>query len=936
MATTKKVARKKVTQKAVSKKAASLKSAQRTVKKTTKKTAKKTVRKVVKKGAVKTGRTRAQRTSFDEKLEAVAAFQSGKGKKPEKALEKKQKANVPSKLRLKKPALRNTLALSVVTAANFPANIDALAIQTARLTGVAFVLLGGFFALNFSQYIWDSSTINTSQMLGLTATSACDSTQMTATEYEMCLSGKLLESGTEDTSLDLQPVVEEDTEKLEEVIDGTGISEPPASFTINEAEPLQGGVKVLISVDNADRVRVLAFQESYLNPIPLGDAKLTSTPNVWEFDWDTEQYADGQYKVAADIYNQYHVTNPYREASAKYLAVNNSDASEVLAVVDTQPVAIATIVSSQPVDDEAVIEVRVVDAEAVRFVATYQDGGSPNALSGGADEIQTGVWRYKWDTSTYGDGTYDVTVRVKNTNSGQFYRAADLTVTVKHPADEATDSVKSAVDLTTDVVDDTTEPDMPEQQGVPDIDLKFPYGKDFTGTGEVTIETLDAQTVTLYAVREGSATKQYIGNAMRVSKDVWIYRWYTRSVPNADYDLFAEVTNAFGTYESKRENVTVYNEPVAQKTATQEEEMKTLEEAVRVAEEISVKTTTQEIAESEEPEAEEEIFEREVDRLIADFSEEIDDELQRFAAAYRTREESRIEAAYERIENLKRDIVARIRTSEYEETLLTRIEVRIDEIVAQYKQSVDEVDKIIAERVSESVFRDSDGDGITDYDEISIFNTDPYSADSDGDGFIDGVEVENGFDPTDPKREVAIVHESPKEKGVVRADILKVERIEAVQEDGPIPDTDGVPAQAVISGRALPNSYVTVYIFSTPVVVTVKTDEDGAWRYRFDKELEDGEHNVYVGVTDNAGRIVAKSEPFTFIKEAQAFSPIDAAVSGSVQAQNTAPADSLLSQYMIYLIISISVVSIGLVLILLGLHLDARNRRYPEVPNETP
>ena len=50
----------------------------------------------------------------------------------------------------------------------------------------------------------------------------------------------------------------------------------------------------------------------------------------------------------------------------------------------------------------------------------------------------------------------------------------------------------------------------------------------------------------------------------------------------------------------------------------------------------------------------------------------------------------------------------------------------------------------------------------------------------------------------------------------------------------------------------------------------VKTDADGSWEYRFDKELEDGEHEVYVGVTDNAGKIIAKSEPFVFIKEAQA------------------------------------------------------------------
>jgi len=130
---------------------------------------------------------------------------------------------------------------------------------------------------------------------------------------------------------------------------------------------------------------------------------------------------------------------------------------------------------------------------------------------------------------------------------------------------------------------------------------------------------------------------------------------------------------------------------------------------------------------------------------------------------------------------------------------------------------------------------------------------------------------------------------------------------------------------AVLTGKGLPNSFVTLYVFSAPVIVTVKTDADGAWRYRFDKELEDGEHNVYVGITDNAGRIVAKSKPLTFIKEAQALTPVQAASLETVVT--TEDSSALLTGYIFYTIVSISVVAIGLVLILLGLHIDSRRRR---------
>ncbi len=42
---------------------------------------------------------------------------------------------------------------------------------------------------------------------------------------------------------------------------------------------------------------------------------------------------------------------------------------------------------------------------------------------------------------------------------------------------------------------------------------------------------------------------------------------------------------------------------------------------------------------------------------------------------------------------------------------------------------------------------DTDGDGLSDGEEVNEYGTDPTNADSDGDGYADGEEVENGFDP---------------------------------------------------------------------------------------------------------------------------------------------------------------------------------------------
>ena len=79
-----------------------------------------------------------------------------------------------------------------------------------------------------------------------------------------------------------------------------------------------------------------------------------------------------------------------------------------------------------------------------------------------------------------------------------------------------------------------------------------------------------------------------------------------------------------------------------------------------------------------------------------------------------------------------------------------------------------------------------------------------------------------------------------------------------------------------MTGKALPNSFVTLYIYSSgPVVVTFRADENGNWEYFLNKELEDGQHEVYAAVTDNTGKITAKSEPFYFIKTAQAIERTD-------------------------------------------------------------
>lgn len=60
-------------------------------------------------------------------------------------------------------------------------------------------------------------------------------------------------------------------------------------------------------------------------------------------------------------------------------------------------------------------------------------------------------------------------------------------------------------------------------------------------------------------------------------------------------------------------------------------------------------------------------------------------------------------------------------------------------------------DQVEAERIVAMKTKDTDGDGVSDYDETYVYKTSPYLADSDSDGVDDKTEIAAGDDPNCPK-----------------------------------------------------------------------------------------------------------------------------------------------------------------------------------------
>jgi len=136
-----------------------------------------------------------------------------------------------------------------------------------------------------------------------------------------------------------------------------------------------------------------------------------------------------------------------------------------------------------------------------------------------------------------------------------------------------------------------------------------------------------------------------------------------------------------------------------------------------------------------------------------------------------------------------------------------------------------------------------------------------------------------------------------------------------------------------IKGRALPNSFVTIYIYSLPIIVTVKADANGAWTYTLDKELDDGEHEIYVATTDNTGKIAAKSAPFTFTKQAAAITLTGITLPAVAPS---AEVPSFLSTTYLILTLSLIAFILGVGLLVIGLLTMKRERQQPPQSPQPP
>lgn len=218
---------------------------------------------------------------------------------------------------------------------------------------------------------------------------------------------------------------------------------------------------------------------------------------------------------------------------------------------------------------------------------------------------------------------------------------------------------------------------------------------------------------------------------------------------------------------------------------------------------------------------------------------------------------------------------------------------------------------------------DTDKDGLSDFDEMYVYHTDPHLpvsvtiSGNTGKQLNDSEKVLQGIDPTSYTG--ALIQAEDIRASVVPANsafALTGASLVAVSASTSASSTTATTSAIQFTGTALPNSVVTLYIFSTPIVVTVKSDANGDWKYVLNKELSDGQHQLYTAAVTNSGKIVARSNGFGFIKTAQAVSLDVESNQVGASAEDAQP--SLTQNNNLWLILGAVVILLILALVIIG------------------
>ena len=355
-----------------------------------------------------------------------------------------------------------------------------------------------------------------------------------------------------------------------------------------------------------------------------------------------------------------------------------------------------------------------------------------------------------------------------------------------------------------------------------------------TGSHRVTVDAPDAVYVELFAVRMGARRPTFLGVARRSARESWVTTIGPDTLPVGTYDLYARIENESG--DLARTPPVTHTSALAPDTTARDG--KPRPPAASNAQD-TIGTASADYFDTQPEHSTHATSARTAEaaalQLLRERRTALTGQLERYASAVRSENVIALDRARAALETTRGELATAALRDGRTTDIANRVDAALGERISTLTERVDRYVELQTAREAAVRTRDSDGDGITDADETALYGTDPTVADTDQDGITDGVEIMSGFDPLRAAAEARVTYESPREAGLVDADTLAVTEIAPVFESDAERGTPSV--QARIGGRGLPNSYVTLFIYSTPIIVTVATNDDGSFTYTLQKKI---------------------------------------------------------------------------------------------------
>jgi hypothetical protein len=294
----------------------------------------------------------------------------------------------------------------------------------------------------------------------------------------------------------------------------------------------------------------------------------------------------------------------------------------------------------------------------------------------------------------------------------------------------------------------------------------------------------------------------------------------------------------------------------------------------------------------------------------------IDSLLFRYAASVQVSIDFVVQLAEKKLDDLAGQMAADIASDLGQLNKLTNVKTVIALRFRELKQAVTEEESTFALETNGLSARDTDFDGISDYDELSNFNTNYKSADTDLDGVLDSVELLVGTDPLESDVVEKMTFNQTTDD-IKFSDSLSIEGISPLLVKNSKADNN--LTYYVITGTAVPNSYVNVVAGEPGVIGIIKTNSEGQFSYTLEKELNNGARFAYLALPDNAGNPVATSKVYEL---SNTLGKQTASANLADIRSSTSKKDSLSH----VVTAAVGVVSLGLILLLLSVSVRSRNK----------